>query len=66
MGAHFYSYVDEPVLGVFSVSDNALGGVYSNVFRFMTIGLIIGLTVWYKKEKGMKLEINRNTILFLV
>ncbi len=47
---------------LFSVSDNALGGLYSNVFRLITIGLVIGLTVWYKKKNGMKLEVNKNTI----
>ena len=48
---------------LFSISDNALGGIYSNVFRFLTIVLVITLTIWYKKRKALKLEINRNTIL---
>ena len=47
---------------LFSVSDNALGGLYSNVFRLISIGFIITITILYKKKKGMKLEINKNTI----
>lgn len=47
---------------LFSVSDNALGGIYPNVFRIITISLIILLTIFYKKKKGIKLEVNKNTI----
>ena len=47
---------------LFSVSDNALGGIYSNVFRVLCIALVIALTVIYKKKKGLKLEINRSTV----
>lgn len=47
---------------LFSVSDNAFGGLYSNLFRIITIAMIIGLTVWYKEKNGMKLEVNKNTI----
>lgn len=46
---------------LFNVSDNALGGVYSNVFRTVTIALIIGLTILYKKRKGLPLEVNKKT-----
>ncbi len=48
---------------LFNVSDNALGGIYSNVFRLVTIALIIILTILYKKIKQMKLEINKKNIL---
>jgi len=48
--------------GLFSVSDNAFGGIYSNVFRIATIVLAITLTLFYKKKKRTKLEINKNTI----
>jgi len=48
---------------LFSVSDNALGGIYSNVFRFLTIGLVIILTVLYKKRNGIKLTVNKKTLL---
>lgn len=48
---------------LFSVSDNALGGFYSNVFRFLTIGLVIILTILYKKSIGIKLTVNKKTLL---
>ncbi len=48
---------------MFNVSDNALGGIYSNVFRTVTIALIIAITILYKKRKGIPLEVNRNTFL---
>lgn len=48
---------------LFSVSNNAYGNMYANVFRILTIVLIIGLTIFYKRKKGIKFEINKNTIL---
>ncbi len=48
---------------LFSVSENALGGIYSNVFRLITVILIIVLTVFYKKKNGSMLEINKKNIL---
>lgn len=47
---------------LFSVSDNAFGGIYSNVFRVVTLALIITITIIYKKKKGIKLEINKHTL----
>ncbi|WP_299766177.1 CPBP family intramembrane glutamic endopeptidase [uncultured Dokdonia sp.] len=47
---------------LFSVSDNAFGGIYSNVFRLLTVAFIIALTVYYKKKKGKKLEITKKTL----
>ncbi len=47
---------------LFNVSDNALGGVYSNIFRFATLGLVILLTLVYKKQHGIKMEVNRKNI----
>lgn len=49
---------------LFSVHDNALGDIYSNIFRFLTIALIILLTIFYKNRKGINLTINKNTLLF--
>jgi len=49
---------------LYSVSENALGGIYSNIFRLLTIGLVIILTILYKKRKGIKLTINRKNLLF--
>ena len=47
---------------LFSAGDNAMGGVYANIFRILTIVLIILLTIVYKKRTGQKLKINRNTL----
>ena len=47
---------------LFSVSDNALGGTYANVFRVVTIALAIIGTLVYKRRNGLPLEINKATI----
>lgn len=47
---------------LFSAGENALGGIYSNAFRVLTIAMIIVGTILYKKKKGLKLEVNRKTI----
>ena len=48
--------------GLFSVGENALGGLYANVFRVATITLIIVLTIIYKRRIGENLRINKNSI----
>lgn len=48
---------------LFSVSENALGDLYANLFRLATLVLIILLTVVFKKKKGMHLEINKKNLL---
>lgn len=47
---------------VFSISDNAIGSMYANIFRFLTIALVIILTITYKKRKGLKLTVNKKTL----
>ncbi len=47
---------------LFSAGDNAFGGIYSNVFRVLTITMIIIGTIIYKKRKGYRLSINKKTI----
>lgn len=47
---------------VFNGGDNALGGLTSNVFRTITLILIITLTVICKKRKSEPLEITKLTI----
>ena len=47
---------------IFTVSENALGGVTSNVFRGATIAFAIVATIMYKKRHGIKLEVNRKTL----
>ncbi len=44
---------------LFSVSDNAMGGLWPNIFRGMTIALVILGTLYYKKRKGIRLTISR-------
>jgi membrane protease YdiL (CAAX protease family) len=49
---------------VFSVSENALGNVTSNIFRGCTIALAIIITIIYKRRKGLKLEINKTSLFW--
>lgn len=48
--------------GLFSVSDNALGGNAANIFRLTTIALTIILTIVYKKRNGLTLEISKKDL----
>ncbi len=48
---------------LFSVSDNAFGGGYANIFRMITIAMVIVFTVVPKVRRGQKVEINRKTLL---
>ena len=47
---------------LFSVGDNALGGTYANIFRAITIIVTIVGTLFYKRQTGKKLVINRNRL----
>ena len=47
---------------LFSVSDNAFGGFYANIFRILTIALAITLTLVYKRKRQLPLSINKATI----
>ncbi len=47
---------------LFSVSENAFGGFYANIFRILTIALAILLTLLYKRKKQLPLVINKGTI----
>ena len=49
---------------LFSTANSALGGVWPNVFRSITIALIIIRTVRIKKANGKKLNVNKTNILF--
>ena len=51
---------------LFNVSDNALGNINSNIFRGLTIAIAIILTIYYKRRRGEKLSVNRNTLLMKV
>ncbi|MDD4373317.1 MAG: CPBP family intramembrane metalloprotease [Bacteroidales bacterium] len=48
---------------LFEAGDNALGGIWSNVFRVMAIALAIFITIRYKSMHGSKWVINRNTLI---
>lgn len=47
---------------LFSVSGNAFGGFYANIFRILTIALAIILTLLYKRKKQVPLSVNKTTI----
>ena len=47
---------------LFSAGDNALGGLYANIFRVMTISLIIAGTIFYKKRKQLPLRVNKRSL----
>ncbi len=47
---------------LFEVSDNVLGGLYTNFFRIITIALTIIITIRYHKNKGLiNLLVNNNS-----
>lgn len=46
---------------LFSAGENALGGLYMNIFRLMTMVLVIGLTIYYKRRNKLPFEINKNS-----
>lgn len=41
---------------LFDVSSNALGGIYTNLFRAITIALTIIITIRYHKKRGLKIN----------
>ena len=47
---------------LFSAGETALGGLYSNIFRVLTIIFIIVGTILYKKKNNTKLLINKNNL----
>jgi membrane protease YdiL (CAAX protease family) len=47
---------------LFSVSDNAFGGNLANLYRFITIALIVGVTVIYKVKKGIPFQLNKSNL----
>jgi membrane protease YdiL (CAAX protease family) len=59
MGLHLFMNLH---WNLFSAGDNALGGLYANIFRVITITLTIVGTILYKKRNGLKLSINRNNL----
>ena len=41
---------------------DALGNILTNVFRVITIALVITGTIYYQKKRGLKLAVNINTL----
>lgn len=46
---------------LFSAGENALGGLYMNIFRIAVIVLVIIVTIYYKRKNHMPFEINKNS-----
>lgn len=46
---------------LFSAGENALGGIYMNIFRLMTMVLVIGITIYYKRKNKLPFEINKKS-----
>nr|WP_294859809.1 CPBP family intramembrane glutamic endopeptidase [uncultured Fluviicola sp.] len=47
---------------IFAVSNNAFGGVYANIFRILTITLLIILTIFYKRKNGIPMVVKKETL----
>ncbi len=43
---------------LFEVSNNALGGFYSNLFRLITIAMTVVVTIYYHKKRGLRISKN--------
>lgn len=43
-------------------NNNALGNAYGNIFRVLTIALVIGGTVWHKRRKQLAFEVTRKRL----
>ena len=48
--------------GLFEVSNNALGGFYTNLFRIITITLTILITIKYNQKNGLRIN-SKNLII---
>ncbi|MGQ9620357.1 MAG: CPBP family glutamic-type intramembrane protease [Bacteroidales bacterium] len=49
---------------IFKVSENAPGNIKSNIFRSLTIAIAIIVTIMYKRQKKLKLEVNIKTLFW--
>jgi membrane protease YdiL (CAAX protease family) len=47
---------------LFDVSDNALGGTYTNIFRIITITLTVGATIMYNNRNGGRYRVNSKNL----
>jgi membrane protease YdiL (CAAX protease family) len=56
-GAIFLHFFMNLYWEIFNVSENVSGNLYGNVYKFVSIILIIGLVVYYKKKKKSPLQV---------
>lgn len=47
---------------IFNVDDSAIGGMYTNIFRFLSLFIAIGMTVLHKRRNKISLEVTKKTI----
>jgi membrane protease YdiL (CAAX protease family) len=47
---------------LFDAGDNALGGIYANIFRFTTIASVLIGTIVYKRKSGLTFEVSGKTL----
>ncbi|WP_404986239.1 lysostaphin resistance A-like protein [Chryseobacterium sp. M5] len=46
---------------IFNVDDSAIGGMYANIFRFLSFFIAIGITIFYKRRNKISLEVTKTT-----
>lgn len=56
-GAIFLHFFMNLYWEIFNVSENVSGNLYGNVYKFISIFLIIGLVVYYKKKKKSPFQV---------
>jgi len=44
------------------LDDSAIGGMYANIFRFLSLFIAIGITILYKRRHKVSLEVTKKTI----
>lgn len=47
---------------IFNVDDSAIGGMYANIFRFLSLFITIGIAIFYKRKNKISLEVTKKTI----
>lgn len=47
---------------IFNIDDSAIGGMYSNIFRFLSLFIAIGITIFHKRRNKVSLEVTKKTI----
>jgi len=49
---------------LFTVSENAAGGLAANIFRDLTIAAAIAGTILYKRREGLALAVKKSALLW--